>query len=274
MFRTYTARIFTCAMMAGIALGVGPMASAATISAGFDLFATVNTPTFPTYVTLGVGGPTVALQGVPIGTLDGVYLGNTDTIVERTGSTQTIGIGGTATFNLQLRALDLMSTAPVNGALIGLPPGTYNLQVIGGDLIGGPTSPVVTNGITITETSSTGGTFSSRLAVTCALIFRQVGNPGNMFTQSDSLMFTPTAIPTWSTSGIPDDAHGGMFVAGGFYAGTDPGNSAPFSEEAAAMMTMHSVMPGSVPEPASFVLLGIGMLSIGAFGWRHRKHSI
>src|SRR6185312_14440645 len=106
MGRRCLSHIIGWSLALGIAAMAQPVATGATISAGFDLFETVP----PTFVTIPpvAGGTMVPLKGVPLG-----FIGDGDTIVQRFGPTQTIGLGGTAVFDLQLYAVHLASVAPV-----------------------------------------------------------------------------------------------------------------------------------------------------------------
>jgi hypothetical protein len=266
-----SARILACAVMIGIVLGVGSLAPASSISAGFDLFETV-----PTMTSVTIPGPPAVNGGVPFNLLGipltpppllGVNLGDTDTIVQRTGSTLNLTPPtGTGMFTLQLFALHLQSINPVT---VAGQPGAYNVDVIGGTQLGVPES---TGTITITQSIATGGTFTSSLPVNANLTFTQVGNPGNTFVTSFFDVFA-TVNGVWSTTPRSDDAHAGQFQAGGFFAGVNPINGAKALTQEQAMLAMHGVLPGQIPEPASLLLFGIGTIGIGAVIWKSRRRA-
>jgi len=265
--------MLVCALL-GLTTGAGN-ALAESIGPGFDLF------TSKPGSLVVVGGETVQLQSLPIGTLNGVALGDTDTIVERIGSPKTITPGGTVTFDLQLRALSLASVNPIN--VLGT---LFNARVISGDLIGGPTNLVQTNGISITERSTGGGgTFTSTLPVTANLIFTQVGNPSNTFTLPfPHFELVPfTGIPgLWSfTPPTPLYPVVGMFPSGGFFAATSPDGgpqeNPPLTEgfpvPPAIPVVIHPVNPSMIPEPSSIALLASGVLVVGIVGFGKRRVS-
>ncbi len=247
-------RSFFPCLICGLAVGLAALAPPAArgdvmLSAGYDLFTTDPTGTFVT-----LGSTTVPLEGVPLGTVNGVNLYNTDTIVQRTGPTQTIGTGGVATFDLQLYALHLMSVAPVD---IG--GNFYNVDVKGGAYFG-VTEATALSGITITNTTGTGGTFTSTLPVTAELIFTPIGSAPAIPTMSDTLSFTGTGI--WQATPYASDAHGGSFTSGGFYAG-------PTTE--AAQLAAHHVDPASTPEPSTWIAwVMVGLVAPVYARWRRR----
>jgi hypothetical protein len=90
-------------LIAVASLTGGGIASADAINPGFDLFAT----TFANADLSGAGLGIVSFQGVP---LQPSNLGNTDTIVQRTGSLPPGGIGP---IPIELVALELKSIQPV-----------------------------------------------------------------------------------------------------------------------------------------------------------------
>jgi hypothetical protein len=266
-------RPFFKAIMIGLAVGFAILAQPAagasiTLSAGFDLFATVPTTT---YVNIGTAtSPNVVfLKGDPgdlSSRLGGIFLADTDTIVQRTGPTQTIGIGGTATFTLHLAALDLESVAPVllSGNL-------YNVQVLGGTLLGFTEKP---GSIAITATDIGGGTFTSTLPVAAELIFTPVssGEP-SIPNQPFSDTFSSVVPGIWSTMPRSDDAHTSQFPAGGFYAGADsePGHAKVLTQEQ-AMLAAHGVLPAQTPEPGSWImLLTAGVIVPVCTTWGRRR---
>jgi hypothetical protein len=231
-----------------------------TVSSGFDLFETVS----PTFDNLGpsVTPSIVSLKGVP-----DLGLGDTDTIIHATGSSQTItSIGGIAIFDLQLYAVHLASVAPVT--IGGF---SYNLDVKGGTFYGQPettTSP----GITLTATSSNGGTFVSKLDVSAILTFTPVGS-GEPSVPPMSFSDTLTGSGLWSATPRSDDAHNASFPSGGFYPGVDPATgSKSLIVEQGITTAIHSVLIGQqhpVPEPSTWIWCVAAGLAAPAYArWR------
>jgi hypothetical protein len=263
--------------MLGLAVWLAMLAQPAagqsvTLSTGSDLFAT---PLGDSFVNLGTVAPAVSpslvmLVGDPanLSTLvPNLTPADTDTIIQRTGPTQTIGLGGTATFSLQLAALDLVSTAPVT-----ISGNQYNLRVLGGTLLGIPES---TGSIAITLTDPGGGTFTSSLPITADVIFTPV-HPGEPIIPtalvSDTL--TPLVPGIWSTVGRTDDAHNSAFPAGGFFPAVDsePGHPKVLTQEQ-GMLAQHGVLPAqSTPEPSTWIMyITAGLIVLPAYArWGRR----
>jgi hypothetical protein len=176
-------------------------------------------------------------------------------------------IGSTATIPIQLRAVSLESIAPVNIPGMGL----FDLRVIGGDLIGGPSSALGT--MTIIRSDANGGNFISSLPVSANLSFTPVpGNPNSPFTMAFSEVFGASGL--WSFTPSPGDVHTDEmppFPAGGFFAGVDPVTNQRATIGEMSPGAFHPADPSVVPEPNSLVLLGIGVLGLGVYTRRHRK---
>ena len=139
---------------------------------GYDQFQTGSGTTFD----LGPGIGVVNFQGVPI---DTSKYGNADTIIQRTSS------GTSGQCNLSVFGMYLKSTNPVT-----LPDGSTADVYATINNTGGTTPPQPdalspsTGSLTITSTSSDGGTFDSSLTVNANLIFvsppgGNVNNPAN-----------------------------------------------------------------------------------------------
>jgi len=203
---------------------------------GFDLFATppgasANIPVIGT----------IPLMGVPIGP---VSLGNTDTIVHRLSGISCPTPPCTGTIPIELVGLSLVSTAPVNisGTL-------FNVQVT---LTPGTMS---TGSMTVTQSSTSGGTFSSFFDVFVDLTFRQVGNPSNKFVVPAS--DTITGSGTWSTTPPPNYPMDPSFPSGGFFAEALSETGRNF---------IHPVVPATVPEPSAMILIGTGLAGLLGLG--------
>jgi hypothetical protein len=255
--------VLVSAVLVGLTWGAGP-ANADPIGPGFDLFATDPTTTF---VNLGAMGGVVPLQGVPIGSLSGVNLWDTDTIVQRLQGINPFPVGGTGTIQIQLRALSMESQAPV---IIG---GTmFDLTVRGGDLLGIAASPV--GSMTVSHTVPNGGTFVSTLPVHAVLTFTEVGNPQNTFQRNFDDVFDSVPPAVWSHTPRPDNVNTDEvppFPAGRFHAGVDPATNGKvrIGEGARDSLSTHGALPAQIPEPSSLVLLATaGVVSLLAFGRR------
>lgn len=162
------------AMCALVAL-IAPAAAMAQCN-GYDQFQTGSGTSFD----LGSGIGVVNFQGVPI---DSSQYGNADTIIKRSPSS-TSGV-----CNLSIFAMYLKSTSPVTLPGGGQADVYATINNTGGS--GGPPQPdtlTASSGtMTLSATSSSGGTFDSNLTVNADLIFVKPGtsptNPANYVTK-------------------------------------------------------------------------------------------
>jgi hypothetical protein len=245
-----------CVSLLAFVLGVGGRpASANPIQPGFDLFQTVSPGTSAVLPGIGL----VNFRGVPLDP----SLGSTDTIVQRTGS---LPSGGTGLIPIELVALELMSTSPVNigGSFFDL------FAVINkGGLIPGLPQPDVlppsTGTLTIlSHNDVTGtGTFSSFFDVFVDIELTPVGGnpriPGSIVASMPSGNEGPlSGNGIWSHTPPPGYPNNPSFPSGDFFPGliveTGP-------------MAMHTVRPATIPEPFSLSLLGIGAAALAAHTW-------
>jgi hypothetical protein len=260
--------------MLGLAVWLAILAQPAagqsvTLTTGSDLFAT---PSFlsNTFVTIpGVSPSPLFLQGDAADLLPRVPglnpAADTDTIILRTGSPQTIAVGQTATFALQLGALDLVGKTPVT--ISGNP---YDVRILGGTLLG---QTERTGSISILLTDPGGGTFTSTLPIDAQIIFTPV-NPGEPQIPSMSFSDTfTTAFPgIWSTVGRDDNANNSRFPAGGFFPGADsePGHAKVLTQEG-SLLAQHGVLPAQTPEPSTWIMYITAGLMVPAYArWRRR----
>jgi hypothetical protein len=230
------------------------------IAAGYDLFQTVSSET--TFSGLG------NLQGVPLGSYNfGGSVGTqntgyTDTIIQRNQAVTGTGAGSMGTTTLTMDALQLETVAPTN--FMGL--GVNNYFVTLQSVHGGPAS---TGSLTATfNADGVSGTFSSSIDVFFDV---RVGSlTGSIVYSGDQVL---TSDPNWSTTsvtgailinGVNNDLNG-QNNNGDFW-------SPPFDE--AALLASHGVSSVTAtvltPEPASVVMLGMGVIGVGAYGWRRR----
>lgn len=129
----------------------------------------------------------------PIGTLT---LGMADTIVQRMGDATLNGPGSSATVDIEIVALSLVSVEPITVMIDG----QETQWMVEAQLpVNGP--PMGT--MTIMQTSEEGGTYDSTLPVGANLFFTDMGNETNIRTLQpiDYLMFTSHDVPWLFNSG-------------------------------------------------------------------------
>jgi hypothetical protein len=255
-----------CALSALFTSAAGS-ARAIDILPGFDLFETDSTG------TSGVTPfGTIAFMGIPFPAING--LGTTDTIVQRfTG----LPPGGTGPIPIELVALHLQSVTPVV-----IPPfGPVDVHAIVnqspmGPLIMGlpPTAlPPSTGTLTVlSHMDPAGGTFTASFMVNVDLILTPPGgsidNPLFRMPFMEGQLFTPTPIP-WSHTPPPGYPMNPLFPAGNFFI------MSPFMEM--GPLALHTIRPptvtgdGAIPEPSSWMLLGLGVLGLMGYSWRRRR---
>jgi hypothetical protein len=237
-------------------------ATAGPINPGFDLFATDSPGTSATFTSPPFG--VVNFVGVPLEP----GLGNTDTIIQRTGPT--IPSGGTGTFNIELVSLFLMSTAPVNigGNFFDLYAVINKNGLIPGLPQPDPLPPSIGT-LTIQTNSGAGGTFNSFFDVFVDIELTLPGHdprtPGNIVQSMPSSDEGPfQATGTWSQTAPPGYPNNPSFPSGGFYVGGRLVEMGP--------MAMHTVDPATmVPEPASLVLLAVAGTALAGCVYRRRQ---
>ncbi len=229
------------ALFLALSLVLPGMAKAVVIEAGLDYFHTVS----PTFFNFGSQIGTVNFMGS-----DGLGFGNTDTIVERLEDTDDLNQGDSDTIDIEIVALSLVSTAPVD---VG---GTLFDVFVELDL-----ASLGTMTITLDNppdgTDQPEGTFDSVLNLDLDALFQEVGNPGNSFNIDIVQQLTGASIP-WSTTltGKPEFPGEGpnFFLVG-------------IGEEEHPSAGLHS-FETAVPEPTTLALMGLGLAGLG---YRRRK---
>jgi hypothetical protein len=268
--RIYTwNRTWMSLFFVGLAFGASGGVASADVFQGFDFFTTFAPGGTNATLNLPGGSQLVNFVGVPLRP----DLGNTDTIVHRTGSP----IIGTnlGSFNTQLNELYLKSAQPVF-----IVNSFFDVFVtINTDPASFPNVPQYdvlnpsTGSLTLTSNTGTGGTFNSIFnTVFGDIIIVPVGaDPTNM---SNVVFHGPTGNEgTLTSSGTiwgstppkgypspPAFPSGGFFVQGRFM---ETGPNA-----------MHTPDPATgAPEPASMTLFGLGALGMAGYAWRRRQRA-
>ena len=211
-------------------------AAASPISPGFDLFTTPAGTAFVDLSSLVPGGGIIPLESNVLPMPPG--LGNTDTIVQRFPGLDPFNLGDTGTVNIELVALSLRSVAPVDvgGTL-------FDLEVLAGSLF--PAARVPPGVMTIDHAHPAGGTMNGILQVLPDLVFTQVGNPLNTFTQPSGLDLQFILVE-WSHIPLVLDPHIPPWDAGNLFAGVSPPTVLPSPSIVGAINSpLNSQCPGS-----------------------------
>ncbi|MDY6785182.1 MAG: hypothetical protein SW833_21995 [Cyanobacteriota bacterium] len=249
----------------------GAKAHAFTFDAGFDFFATPDTPQSFVDIDLGSGNMvSIPLVGNPFGP------GNTDTIVERKNGCTLDNDGDSCLVDIEVVAVSHKSDGAVNiqGSL-------FNVDIISGSLLGQPANPM--GQMAVTRTNANGGTIELHgpnsggpgLPLDFQATFTEVGNPGNSFMVFDSIDFGVGSTPSslFSINPGPMPAHTPSMPAGGFYAGIDPVTGGKEQWVHVAPGKAHFFVPAMVPEPSAMLALaGFGTM-LGLMKKRNSKKS-
>ena len=235
--------------LAAILLTPGESRAGFHVAAGYDLFQTDSSGTSIT----GLGN----LMGVPLGTYNfggsiGVQnVGNADTIIQRTMDVTGSGAGSTGSSPLVMQALQLETMAPINFMGLGLTNYFVTLQSVRG-------GTASTGSINITfDSTGLAGTFTSSIDVFYDIRIGSIN--GTIVASGDQTLVSDP--PTWSSVAPSSSTLTIPGVNGDFF---------PNEFTEADLIAMHRVLPASVPEPASILMLGIGTIGMGIYGWRRR----
>jgi len=222
------------ALLLGLALPLTCLAQQ--VNAGYDLFQTDASSTqFP-----GLGN----LMGVPLGTFDfgsgNVRTGDADTIIQRMGAAAA-GVGGTASVNIQMAALQLETTAPVS--FMGSPVENFFVTL--------DPSQASTGAMNITFASANGGTFTSSLDLffdirAGSLNGPIIGGVQNVMLQNSGEAWSTTAPPGAVLINGVDNLLNGVDTANDFWPGNNFSQGPPTGG-----LPMDLTDPATVPDSAS-----------------------
>ena len=242
----------------GMVFGVSTPASADTIDPGFDLF---HTPDSTVFLDFGPGIGEVAFESNPIGP------GDTDTIVERTSG---LGDGETGTISIELVALSLVSVGPINLFDLGIGPDDGSTGHFFVELDTHPVSAEHTEDhrslgeMEIITHGEDGGTFDSFFDVFTVITLRNDADDAILMTieggPPDHIETPFEVVNEWSHTapdGYPVDPE---FPAGNFYPGPTE-HTGPHPE----------TVPAVIPEPGTLLLLGMGLVGVGARARKKRE---
>jgi hypothetical protein len=236
------------------------------IPAGEDLF-TTQTPassyTFPLTdpIPAGFFGPGslpfdgVVLLGGPAGVA-------TDTVVRRMGSMSFGDPPLPATVPIELVSLNLVSCQPITVHYSNSSTAQWNVTVT---LSPTPLGPGQMN---VVKSHTDGGTFSSTLPVQPVFRFTRVDDPFVTTGPLDGPATTTTGWGSWSQIAPP----GVPLNTNNFYPGgvpTDPLALDSVSYSGGGLNLQLRLT--TVPEPSTFVLLGMGAAGLLVYVWRRRK---
>jgi hypothetical protein len=257
-------RVLSLGLTAGILTwGAATEGRAATVAAGYDLFATTEGTTFP-----GLG----PLVGVPLGTFDfnngkgAVWTGDTDTIVHRLDSVTGVPLNppddfpAEGTTRLEMLALQLKTATPIDFGGLGLDTYYITLQSARG-------GPATVGSMTITFASDDGGTFSSFFDVFFDI---RKGSLDGQIVFSDSLRLTNDDTP-WDRDPPP----GALLIDQVNHHLNGVDNTQDFWPippiiEQHPNGAVHAVTIAQTPEPASW-LAGLTAVAVGLGCARRRR---
>ena len=171
------------------------------IEAGTDLWHTPSEPqglTFQDFVGLqpcfDLANPftgTMEFGGTPLNPGLG---GPADTLVRRLETATLTGPGDSATVDIQIEQLNLVSVQPITVTFGGEPDGNFDVHVTLSD------QPQNVGSMTITQDSPQGGTFDSDLPVLAKLDFVEIGGLGRACTLDLGTLVPPLQVNMGSTS--------------------------------------------------------------------------
>ena len=256
----------------GIIFASSPHASGANlvVDAGYDLLTTLPGTNFAGFDFMGVPLNTFDFGG-SIGTKN---VSSTDTIIQRL-SNASAPAGGSDTINQQLVALQLQSTGQIDFGGAGLDNYFITLQSTHGGTASTGTSTI--NFDPAATAINQFGTFSSSIDVYFDV---HKGSLTGTIVYSNDLVLTSTGNH-WTylapTNALKiDDVNNklnGSNVFNDFWPAAVGGGGVPIIDEVHFSGAHHFVTPTTVPEPASFALIGFGGVCMAAFGLIRRRQN-
>lgn len=266
--RSLRTRMFSCRLLALslaiAALGLvfaGRAQATTTINPGFILFHTV--PVSSIFIDVIPNPQTIQFEGNPFGSFDfgagPVFVGDTDTIVERIQLADLSG--GSATIDIELVALSLVSIAPVD---LGFGAGFEDIFI---EL---NTSSPSFQTMTITDTGEgqPHGTFDT----TNNFFYDLSGSVGGFYT-------TDEATVSITNEGWQHEPTGSLLIDGiNHLLNTSdethdfwPNDVSVQNNDAGTLI--HRIRAANIPEPSTFALAVLGTWSLGLFSERRKSVS-
>jgi hypothetical protein len=205
----------------------------------------------------------IDIPGVGPVDMTGKYIGpgTTSAVIHRDAALPLPNVGDSGTVPIKMLDLSLKSTHPISlgtsffDVFVELDPAALGLGV---------------GTMTITRTSTDGGTFNASVDVHGKVTAKEVGNPSNMQVFSFFDVFVTLDAP-WSFTPSPGSVDNALFPLSGMFAGVIPksgGQVANIVFSGTQTASQLTFQPALIPEPGTLGLIGLGF---GVMGWGRKK---